>query len=724
MIKRILIQPHVKKLFIIGGLWMMGITTVFGQSGTQSRGLIIRNDVRNIGNLDFYDSSYAVIVGIDDYKDPSITDLNYASADAISIRELLISKFNYKEQNIRLFLNEEATRSNIMSALSSLNDIERNSQVLFYFAGHGETMSLSNGGEMGVLLTYDTFTNNLFATGLRMKELSVVSYLIAAKHQLFMVDACYGGLAAVSTRSLSRQTQRYLSHLLSADARQIITAGGKDEKVIAKAIWGHSAFAKVLLDALGKELGDMDRNGLITAQELAAYMKPRVFAISDGAQQPVYRKFTAGEGDFIFVLEDFATVSQTASSSSGPASTMGSPFRNENPIPAERPDVYNARNSISLTKSYLGRGSFERALSESERIIKNQPYNPLGYYYKGMALSEIADTKEASARQKYYKNMSEAFARAKETARRTGNTSGELEGIDDFLYNLWRTEHNVGIELAENEEIKKNIANPMMKAVAHLKNAIAIMPDSALSWQVLASIQQMNQNFEGAAKAQEQYMALASYMEITVNDHMRLASYYYQQEKHQKVVEALENARKQYPANKKIISNLADSYVRAGESDKAIATVELLVERNPENSQYHLVLATLLYRTALQLSESESINQEQRQHINGYIHYAIDELNTAIKYRPDNDVAYNTLGIVYQNKAADLFEKRDRTANDQKAEQFDRQGEQILLKSMGYYEKAAEINPRNRAYWRSLYAIYNALDMADKAEEAKRKAGL
>lgn len=289
---------------IIVLLFLLWMHPSYAQDTQQNRGLILKKNGETLDELQYYENKYAVIVGINQYKDADIPHLNYADNDAQSIKKMLIHKFNYQEENIRLLLNEEATKFNIQSALSALRHIDQNSQVLFYFAGHGQTIQLPSGGEMGVLLPYDANDEDLYVTGLRMKELSDVSYLVAAKHQLFLVDACYGGLAAVTSRALNDQSQRYLGSLLKADARQIITAGGRGQQVIEKSVWGHSAFAKVLLDGLNKELADTDGNGLITADELAAYMKPKVNAFSDGRQTPVYRRFTPDEGDFIFLLED------------------------------------------------------------------------------------------------------------------------------------------------------------------------------------------------------------------------------------------------------------------------------------------------------------------------------------------------------------------------------------------------------------------------------------
>ena len=122
-----------------------------------------------------------------------------------------------------------------------------------------------------------------------------------AKHMLFLVDACYGGLAAVGTRGLEpAKTPNYLEKITNIKARQIITAGGSDEKVIEKPEWGHSAYTMNLLRALKDGLADTNGDGYITASELGLYLNEKVTIDSENQQTPQSRRLTSHEGEFIF----------------------------------------------------------------------------------------------------------------------------------------------------------------------------------------------------------------------------------------------------------------------------------------------------------------------------------------------------------------------------------------------------------------------------------------
>ena len=253
---------------------------------------------------DIYDNSYALVIGIDKYE--NVDKLNYAVQDAEAIKNLLVSSFNFPEKQIIMLTDKEATLDNIRTKLfevaTSVNESDR---LLVYFAGHGETYNLKSGGERGYLIPVDGDLDNIFATCLPMSDIKEVASVTVAKHVLFLMDACYGGLLAVDARSISKTTSGYIDKITRDNARQIITAGGKGEQVIEKSEWGHSAFAKNLLHGLKTGIADEDSDGYITADELGSFLKKRVTIDSDNNQTPVTRRFGSDEGEFVFINTEY-----------------------------------------------------------------------------------------------------------------------------------------------------------------------------------------------------------------------------------------------------------------------------------------------------------------------------------------------------------------------------------------------------------------------------------
>ncbi len=252
---------------------------------------------------DIYDNSYALIIGIDKYQ--NVRSLDYAVKDAEDIQSMLIDKFHFQQDNIVLLKNEEATKTTILQEFSNITKkAESNDRVLIFFAGHGETEDLPDGGEMGYLLPVDGNKTDLYISSIKMDEIQTISLRSEAKHILYLIDACYGGIASVGARSLDAEsTPNYLNKITQYKSRQIITAGGRGEQVIEKSEWGHSAFTKNLLSGLRDWMADTDSDGIITVQELGAYLKKKVTIDSNNKQTPKTRNLSTDEGEFVFISD-------------------------------------------------------------------------------------------------------------------------------------------------------------------------------------------------------------------------------------------------------------------------------------------------------------------------------------------------------------------------------------------------------------------------------------
>ena len=171
---------------------------------------------------DIYDNSYALIIGIDKYE--NVRSLDYAVKDAEDIQSMLIDKFHFQQDNIVLLKNEEATKTTILQEFSNITKkAESNDRVLIFFAGHGETEDLPDGGEMGYLLPVDGNNTDLYISAIEMDEIQTISLRSEAKHILYLIDACYGGIASVGARSLdANSTPDYLQKITQYKSRQII----------------------------------------------------------------------------------------------------------------------------------------------------------------------------------------------------------------------------------------------------------------------------------------------------------------------------------------------------------------------------------------------------------------------------------------------------------------------------------------------------------------------
>ena len=142
---------------------------------------------------EIYDESYALIIGIDEYE--HLMNLHYATSDAVALQMMLISDYGFKEENTTLLLDEDATKEKILSSLSQiLGKADKKDRVIIYFAGHGETMMLPSGGDMGYLVPTDGDLDTLYLSSLPLESIYDIAFMSYAKHILFLFDAAIGGL--------------------------------------------------------------------------------------------------------------------------------------------------------------------------------------------------------------------------------------------------------------------------------------------------------------------------------------------------------------------------------------------------------------------------------------------------------------------------------------------------------------------------------------------------
>ena len=243
----------------------------------------------------FYDKSYAVIIGINDYdKWPA---LEFAVNDARAIRKKL--QQNGFEQ-ITIIFDKEATQRRILTELfhELPQQVGRNDRVLFYFAGHGQTEVLPNGGKRGYIIPVDADTSNFSSSAISMEQIRSLSTRITAKHILYVMDSCYSGLGLSRSYGVSPKLSGYLRKVGSMRVVQIVTAGGKGEQVQERE--GHGLFTNYFLRALEGE-ADINIDGVVTGTELGAYLRPRVSDASQQAQTPLYGRLE-GEGEFLFFV--------------------------------------------------------------------------------------------------------------------------------------------------------------------------------------------------------------------------------------------------------------------------------------------------------------------------------------------------------------------------------------------------------------------------------------
>jgi uncharacterized caspase-like protein len=207
-----------------------------------------------------FQKSIAVLVGVGNYdKFPS---LSAPAADALRVRDFLRDDAGFDQ--IITLTDEKATYARIAELMETTipNALGQNDRFLFYFSGHGVTRPLAM-TKRGYLVLKNSGRGE-WQNMIDMERMKQWTENVAqARHSLFLLDACFSGLAAYETKA-GDVTEKTLSRLMQP-GHYIVTAGTEGEETYIYK--GESLFTQAFLSAARGE-GFAPDGGIISLNEM------------------------------------------------------------------------------------------------------------------------------------------------------------------------------------------------------------------------------------------------------------------------------------------------------------------------------------------------------------------------------------------------------------------------------------------------------------------------
>lgn len=230
---------------------------------------------------------YGLIIGIEEYEDPDIVDLDNPVFDAETIYRSLIREYTFEPENVTLLKNPK--RSEIIWELDALRDkVTEEDNLLIFYAGHGYWDEKANIGywlpsDARKTTTADWFRNS-----------ALVDYLqaIHSRHTLLITDACFAG-SIFKTRSVRMDEELVYDRIYEMPSRKAMTSGALTE------VPDQSAFVKYLVKRLNE-----NEDTYLSSEELFHSFKMAVISNSGSDVLPLYGEIqNVGNegGDFIFL---------------------------------------------------------------------------------------------------------------------------------------------------------------------------------------------------------------------------------------------------------------------------------------------------------------------------------------------------------------------------------------------------------------------------------------
>lgn len=232
---------------------------------------------------------YALIIGIQDYLDETINDLDRPVADANSLYQLLTAKYTFDKQDV--FLLKNPTRDQLFESLESLShQVKSTDNLLIFYAGHGYW---DENRKQGYWYPSDARRLNR-SSWLTNADLKEYISAIKSKHTLLISDACFSG-GIFKSRSVMMGASRAIKELNDLPSRKAMTSG------TLKEVPDQSVFIEYLVKRLFQ-----NTEKYLSAEQLFSSFRTAVINNSANGQVPQFGEIKeAGDegGDFIFIMK-------------------------------------------------------------------------------------------------------------------------------------------------------------------------------------------------------------------------------------------------------------------------------------------------------------------------------------------------------------------------------------------------------------------------------------
>ena len=135
--------------------------------------------------------NYAILIGINDYQDPQLADLQNPTGDVAAIAAELENRYGFVTDTLN-----NPSRSKIRAKFSVIRNGYENyaydpeGQLLIFLSGHG---SYDDFSKTGYFLPADCQSNDLDATSFSYDKWQRYINNLNCKHVLVIIDACFSG---------------------------------------------------------------------------------------------------------------------------------------------------------------------------------------------------------------------------------------------------------------------------------------------------------------------------------------------------------------------------------------------------------------------------------------------------------------------------------------------------------------------------------------------------
>jgi hypothetical protein len=229
----------------------------------------------------------ALIIAVEDYDHPDISDLDQPISDATRFSNLIQAEYNFDKENITIM--ENPSKAEIFGKLVQMRkEITPEDNLLIYYAGHGKWDAEM---KIGYWLPSDASPGNP-VNWLPNTDLTNYLNVLKSKHTLLIADACFSG-GIFKSRSAFNNVKS-VENMYKLTSRKAMTSGALKE------VPDNSVFIEYLIKRL-----DSNQQKYLPSEKLYSSLKEVVE--NNSPNKPQYGTIqNVGDegGDFIFIRRD------------------------------------------------------------------------------------------------------------------------------------------------------------------------------------------------------------------------------------------------------------------------------------------------------------------------------------------------------------------------------------------------------------------------------------
>lgn len=370
------------------------------------------------------------------------------------------------------------------------------------------------------------------------------------------------------------------------------------------------------------------------------------------------------------------------------------------------------------TESGSVSNSFDERLSYLNQRIRSNPRNEEVRIQKAEVLYEYAISRlNPEERKPIYQNLRIA-------ADDSQTLPNARTKINDVLKKAWNTEQGSGIRLLQ-EDWSETYETHFNHIIAHLNNAIIIIPDSLITYSLKSTTLYRRGHIIEAIGT----LVTANQISNGTNTGIRekLAYLYSESGDHNEAISLYSELTQEYPSRDYYRYGLINTLIINKQHDDAVMILKNLAGQYPARVNYRESLATELFYIfsnkadllsgnppaagALQndLNETLGILEEART--------LFDELNSQI---PSNEENTFRMGTFYMNASHKLHELSKLGVGEEVEDELLKKSNEYMEAALPFWERIAEITTENMEYLNILRSVYLELGMNEEADSIER----